>query len=114
MEQIYYYAIDADEVGKRLENLLLNNKEEEVASFSKNIILSVDMVRKYFEMQKADIIFAGGDNILVKSNWKIELALPLPSMDRITWSIGIGDTIEKATLALKKAKGLGRNRIEIL
>lgn len=114
MEQIFYYAIDADEIGKKLEYLLLGNKEKEVAAFSKNITLSIDMVRKYFESQNANIIFAGGDNILIKSYKELLITFPLPSIEGITWSIGIGNTIEKATLALKKAKGLGRNRMEIL
>ena len=114
MNEIFYYAIDADEIGKTLEILLLENQEKEVAAFSKKITLSVNMVRKYFEEQNADIIFAGGDNILVKSSTEIQIIAPLPSVGNITWSVGIGNTIDKATLALKKAKGLGRNRIERL
>lgn len=114
MDQVFYYAIDADEIGKALEKLLLENKEKEVAAFSESVISSVNMVKEYFKEQHADIIFAGGDNILVKSSIMIDIVSPLPSVGNITWSVGIGSRIDKATLALKKAKGLGRNRIEML
>lgn len=111
---MFFYAVDADEIGKSLEALLLNNKEKEVAKFSKDVSESINLVKMYLEKKGAEIIFCGGDNLLAKSNENLQLNIPLPSLANITWSVGIGNSIEKASLALKKAKGMGRNRIEFL
>lgn len=34
------------------------------------------------------------------------------SIKFLTWSVGVGNMIKRASSALRKAKGLGRNRIE--
>ncbi len=107
-----FYAVDADEIGKRIEYLLLSDAAKEAALFSQSVSESVDLVRGYFERRGAQVIFAAGDSLLAFSQAPLDLNAALPAKGDITWSVGIGETPSMATLALKKAKGLGRNRKE--
>lgn len=50
--------------------------------------------------------------MLAHSDKEIGIPVDLLSKDEITFSAGIGKTPALAILALKKAKGLGKKRIE--
>ncbi len=59
-------------------------------------------------------MFCEGDSLLASTEEKIELSIELLTHGNISFSGGIGRSTAMALLALKKAKGLGKKRIEII
>lgn len=107
-----FVAIDADEIGKQLELLLFSDNLEQAAAYSTLIKTEVNRLESYLVGLGCVVRFSGGDSILVEAPEKIAIKQTEVSKNGITWSVGIGKTVSQAALALKKAKALGRNRIE--
>lgn len=109
---MFFYAIDGDNVGQHLERLILEEKLSEVSEFSLTIARNVDFIKKYMIEHGALIIFSAGDGLLAKTPLLIDAKVLIQGYSELTFSIGIGDTAPNSLLALKKAKGLGKSRIE--
>lgn len=109
-----YYAIDGDDVGRYLECLLLQNNPEEAGIFSQKITEKITVMSSYFIGQGAKVIFCTGDGLLAFSKHLINVSHLIGENNDVSFSIGIGDSSANALLALKKAKGLGKARIETL
>lgn len=107
-----YIAIDGDEIGKQLELLLFSNSVEQASSFSKFITEELSRLSSYFESEGCKVVFCGGDSILISAPSGFLINKSILTKNGTTWSVGIGEEPSQAVLALKKAKGLGRNRIE--
>lgn len=58
------------------------------------------------------VLFFEGDSLLVCSDKLVELPVDYFIYDDISFSIGIGKSPSLSLLALKKAKGLGKKRVE--
>ena len=111
---LYYYAIDGDDIGKHLEKYALSDNIESLKKLSENVYKYIEEIKKYLEEESATIIFYGGDSILATSTKKIGINIEKLKFDDMSFSAGIGNTCCNATLALKKAKGLGKKRIEVI
>jgi GTP cyclohydrolase III len=111
---MYFYAIDGDDIGAKLEKLAFSNELDAISELSQTISNCLDKLRLYFESYSARIIFCGGDSLLAVSEHRINLTMLELSFDSLSFSAGIGRTCCDATLALKKAKGLGKMRLEEL
>lgn len=109
-----YYAIDGDDVGRKLEFLLLSNDAEGAAFFSQEITREIENLHQFFMKFHSQIIFSTGDGILAFSAESIDVSALTVSGSGTTFSIGIGSTTANALLALKKAKGLGKARVETI
>ena len=108
-----YIAIDGDEIGKQLELLLFSDSIEQASSYSNLISSELDRIREHLLSQGCEVIFCGGDSILAHAKNGFKVQQKVLNKNGITWSVGIGEKPSSAALALKKAKGLGRNRVEI-
>jgi len=108
----YFYAIDGDDIGKALETYILQNDIEGVAKFSIKVEQALNFFREHFLSYGSEIIICSGDSLLAKANRKIYIPPEFLKQDDISFSIGIGNYASSSLLALKKAKGLGKNRIE--
>jgi hypothetical protein len=111
-----FYAIDGDEVGKKLEYYLVSDQVEKAIAYSSTIDHGVERICARLEELGAKILFRGGDSVLAESVHILDLELHSLNSNEgeITWSAGIGKTASLALLALKKAKALGRNQTAIL
>ena len=105
-----FYAIDGDEVGKKLEFYLASDQVENAIAYSEAITAETDAIRARLANLGARILFCGGDSILAESQELLSLDLGSGNGAGVTWSVGIGGTPSSALLALKKAKALGRNQ----
>lgn len=110
--KLYYYAIDGDDIGARLEKHALLNEIQEIQNLSNSIYQYLDEIRNYLEDNSATIVFCGGDSLLAISEELINISIDNLVFEEISFSVGIGSSCCNATLALKKAKGLGKKRIE--
>ena len=107
----YLYAIDGDEVGKKIENALFNDDLAAAAEVSGRVESALHRVNGFFIESGAETVFLAGDSVLLMADHLIDCPEKYLQNGEITFSMGIGNTPSDAVLALKKAKGLGKNRI---
>lgn len=114
-----YISVDGDDVGSRLEYLILSGALGELQEFSTNYKKAMawlkDELRSHLD---ATIIFDGGDSLLATIP---ELLFDKQLVESIrhrylqeserTISIGIGNNSRDAYVALKIAKASGKNRL---
>jgi len=112
--KLYYYAIDGDDIGACLEKHALSNDLDSIRYLSRNVYGCLEKIKNYLENNSATIVFCGGDSILATSENRIEITINELTFGEFSFSAGIGNTCCNATLALKKAKGLGKKRIEVM
>lgn len=109
---MYFYALDGDNVGRRLECLVLTNDCNAISQFSQVVQTALDEVVAELLGLQCNIVFRGGDSILACCDTAIAVEeLPL-ERSGFTFSIGVGTTPTRALLALKQAKGNGKCRVE--
>jgi hypothetical protein len=108
----YYYAIDGDDIGTHIEQLLLTDQLQVVAAYSQKVEFCLREIREYIERNGGHCVFCAGDSLFAVSSSLIELSTQNLLFGHITFSAGVGKSSEGAFLALKKAKGLGKRRIE--
>ena len=109
---MFFYAIDGDDIGQKLERLILEEKIDEVSDLSLSMTKAINTLKEYMLTQGAYIIFCAGDGLLAKSSGLINVDSLIYGCNQISFSIGIGDSPSNSLLALKKAKGLGKARLE--
>ena len=109
-----YYAIDGDDVGRRLEFLVVSNKIEEVRLFSEDVNNALTRIKRFLIDHDCEIIFAAGDSILATSAKQVTLKNVPLIQGQISFSMGVGKSSDQALLALKKAKALGKSRYEVV
>lgn len=110
----FFYAIDGDDIGRRIEQLVLTGQLPELVAFSLKVASCLDEIKCFIEGHGGSVILCAGDSLFAESESPIKLCNKSLSFDGVTFSAGIGQTPEIAFLALKKAKGLGKKRIEFL
>lgn len=114
-----YLSIDGDDIGRRLEYLLLTNQVEALERFSLSFREAFNwLTEKLIEQLNARPIFFGGDNLLAVMETRPKLKVELDSLSKgflnrseCTLSIGLGASPVQSYVALKLAKASGKNRI---
>lgn len=109
-----YYAIDGDDIGKKFEGYVLRNDVDSILCLSELVKSALRSIKVYIETMGGDVLFCEGDSLLAISEEVIALPMDLLVLDDISFSTGVGESTATALLALKKAKGLGKKRIEFL
>lgn len=107
-----FVALDGDDVGVTLEKLILRGDLATARSFSEQMNRTMQTIKQGLERLGATIVFCGGDSILaefsretVDAQWIHDLA-----GRPCTFSVGVGCSPVSAYLALRMAKGLGKNQ----
>lgn len=116
--ELIYVAIDGDDIGSQVEIAALTNDPQRTYMISKQIRDSFAAVQKYVKKmsnRKATIILFGGDSLAFALDKKL-----LKKVDSIrdyytkvsgfTITIGVGETISKASQALLYGKHTGKNK----
>ena len=108
MNNILYVSIDGNNIGRELERLMLGERLEELKVFSETMLLIISKIAQHVEKLGGEVIMAGGDNVLARMSESDanELSKWVSKMrtDKISFSVGIGDNVKMAYLALKYAK----------
>lgn len=108
---MYLYAIDGDDIGKKIELALFNDDLDRAREISLALNEKLEEINSYLRSCGAETIFLGGDSVLLKASNLIKLPVDLLNDGAYSFSVGIAKSPSEALLALKKAKGLGKNRI---
>lgn len=108
----FFVAIDGDDVGLKLRELIIKNDITCVSEYSSRLLSYFTEIKNLLIQMDGKIIFCGGDSILaIMNNSAIEnLKNNLPT-GPCTISIGVADSAEKAYLALQLAKARGKDRL---
>lgn len=112
---LYYIAIDGDDVGINLREKIISNDLHAASQFSDDLKTYFLKIRSLLEKLQHRIILCGGDDILTTCIAPPDIsffeALPVGPC---TISIGIGLSAETAYLALQLAKARGKNQVVFL
>lgn len=81
---------------------------------SENVKDALRIIQTHFEYNGGITIFCEGDSLLASSEKPICLSVDMLIHENISFSAGIGKSTAVALLALKKAKGLGKKRVEVI
>lgn len=114
-----YIAIDGDDIGSKIEYLMLTDRLNLLTDFSEMFEASFRWLQSALVNDLgARIIFRGGDNLLAKAEGFTEIHARLESLmtrfqeqSGCSLSIGLGASTIEAYLALKLAKVSGKSRI---
>lgn len=120
MESLFL-AVDGDDVGRKIEFLIVNNQIELLSDFFNNFQASMFWLSEKLKNEfNAKIIFNGGDSLLADLRIdeiqvsKLEnLRVDFFNFSKATLSFGVGKNPRQAYIALKLAKASGKDRIEI-
>jgi minimal CRISPR polymerase domain len=109
---VLYVAIDGDDVGRRLEGLVVRGEVDELRRFSRGVDGDLDTLANILESIAFDSFVKGGDTILAcgPAHDPAWFARHLTTVT-ITISVGLGRSLTEAFLGLKIAKASGKNQI---
>lgn len=121
MSATVYILGDADKVRQRVEGALLAHDFDGLAKFSADLTAAVSLIaRRTVEILSAEIVMAGGDDLLLvtsadqfDSDALGRLARSFADETGCTISFGVGSTVEEAYLRLRRAKASGGGAISV-
>jgi GTP cyclohydrolase III len=114
-----FIYLDGDDVGSRLELLLLDGKLDEAIRFSELVTEAMFELRKSFEQVAGlNISLFGGDDLIAEFCVASLSAIAVNQFRRnfeskcgVTISAGVGTLVEDALANLRRAKLSGKNRL---
>ena len=106
-----YLAIDGDRIGELLERLLLTEDLGGARRLSETVNFAVSVIGEALKRQGCELVFAAGDGVFAVASQDVDVAAVPLHHGVLTFSMGISDSPREALLALKVAKGLGRNQV---
>lgn len=107
MHRSSFVALDGDQVGRRIEQLILSAKLSELSSYSQSVLDAIKTLESILLKAGGKVYMTGGDNLLAEvSDIDLFLSNFISIRDELVCSfcIGIGTDPIKAYLALKFAK----------
>jgi GTP cyclohydrolase III len=107
LDRSWFVALDGDQVGRRIEQLIISAKLSELSSYSKSVLDAIKTLESILLKAGGQVYMTGGDNLLAEVT-DIDLFLSnfISIRDELVCSfcVGIGTDPIKAYLALKFAK----------
>jgi GTP cyclohydrolase III len=107
LDRSWFVALDGDQVGRRIEKLILSAKLSELSSYSKSVLDAIKTLESILLKAGGQVYITGGDNLLAEVT-DIDLFLSnfISLRDELVCSfcVGIGKDSIEAYLALKFAK----------
>ncbi len=107
-----YIALDGDNVGTKLAELINEGNDLKVANFASGVANDMQRYASNVESIGARVLLCSGDSVLYTiSEHDAKEALNLLDANFCTYTIGVGRTIQEAHLMLNYGKFLGKNCI---
>jgi len=110
IKQGWYYSFDGDQVGRRIQTLILENDVPALVRLSRTVTACVADLGEALSGLGCEVLFAAGDSVMAIGPADLPVhRLPL-QVDGLTFSVGIGATPREALIALARAKTSGRGQ----
>lgn len=109
-----YAYIDGDDIGLKIESCFMNNDEEGLENINKLVSNSIIKITTYLEENDYKIVFSGADGVICKKNdfEAIEIKEYISyEIESLSFSIGVGRTLNDAYVALRYSKCHGKNKV---
>lgn len=112
-----YIYLDGDDIGLKIEKCFMTNDEDGLKIINSDINSTIFKITEYLQQIECEIIFSGADGIIFK---KVQIDVEqitsfIQSLkNNFTFSIGVGNSLQEAFLALRYAKSNGKNGSAIL
>ena len=107
-----YIYIDGDNIGLKIEQSFLNNREGELTEVNFQVTNAIINITSYLMTLKHEVLFSGADGIISKGEELdvVELLKIVREVEpNLTFSLGIGKSLRDAYVALRYAKSNGKN-----
>lgn len=108
----YFFCFDGDRIGEQIELFFMSDDIGAAHLFSEKVERAMDGISQHMECLGARCVFRGGDSLVFHSPADIEEKEICHVFEDISFSVGIGRSVQAAFLSLFKAKALGRSQIE--
>lgn len=111
-----FISIDGDDIGRRITALYLTNDREGLTSFVNNVNDNVQSITDALENGGHKIIFSAADGVVAEIIGDIDTAelyrkIADVGAPKLTFSAGVGDTLQECYVALLAAKSEGKARL---
>ncbi|WP_190865169.1 mCpol domain-containing protein [Actinomadura sp. RB99] len=113
-----YAHFDGDDVGSKLELMLLDDDEESARDYSNSINIAIARVQEILSRSGAAIVLSGGDDLI--ASWTAD-SISFSDIERVrqtfrdvcgcTLSVGIGFCLSEAASSLRRAKLQGKDQV---
>lgn len=107
-----YLYIDGDGIGHKIESAFLENDQKGLVVISKEVFSVVDVITQYLKGKKQEIILSAADGIVCSGpqvNLEGLIEYIRAHTSTLTFSIGQGDSLSHAYMALRYAKAKGKD-----
>ena len=111
-----YAYIDGDDIGLKIEKSLITNDEPGLRSVNQAVTEAIQQLTKGLSALGCEVIFSGADGIILKAEeLKVESlqSTILAAQSAFRFSVGIGDSLQEAFVALRYAKSNGKNGVAV-
>jgi minimal CRISPR polymerase domain len=109
--KVYFYCFDGDKIGEALQFYFVSNDLVGAQEVSRKVEDASESLCAAMNSNDAKLVFKGGDSLIFQSDKYIPSELIPIKFDDLTFSLGIGTSVSQATIALFRAKSLGRSMI---
>ncbi len=109
-----FVLIDGDDVGEKIDALIVKGDVVELLRFTRAVDRAVDRIAALVRKSGGAVHMAGGDNVLGQVGDVDGFLRTFMKARRafcVTFSVGVGASAREAHVALKAAKGAGTGEI---
>lgn len=111
-----FISIDGDDIGRRITELYLTNNREGLTSFVGSVHDIVQMITDILEYADHKIIYSAADGVVAEIVGDIDTAelyqkIADVGAPKLTFSAGVGNTLQECYVALLAAKSEGKARL---
>ncbi|WP_186400987.1 mCpol domain-containing protein [Stappia sp. P2PMeth1] len=107
----HYFCFDGDKVGEKVQLHLMSEDLDGAILFSNRFDAVMNKITEIMEEMSAKCLFRGGDSLIFRGYNDIPDDMIPYKFEDVSFSVGIGTSLQLAALGLFKAKASGRCRI---
>jgi hypothetical protein len=113
---VKYITIDGDDIGQKITSAYLTNNVYELIRVNDLVKEKTELIAAYLESEGFEIIFCAADGVagVTQSeldNRAIYSEIKKIAEDELSFSVGVGDTLRDAYVALLSAKSSGKGQL---
>lgn len=109
--EVCYFCFDGDKIGEQVQLHLMDEDLDGALDFASQVDAAMNQLSAIMEQNSAQCLFRGGDSLIFRSSKDIPDEMIPYKIGSISFSVGVGSSLQLAALGLFKAKASGRGRV---